>query len=281
VLLSADGMPMLDGLGLDALHDPRDSLDPTGVLGPTADVWAVGALGRLLLAGSADAPLPQTVPVPLVQALADAVDPDPLARPSAEVLAAQLLAACPAQPLLGLPEPPELPARRQPRRRRRLLLPAAAVAALLVVVSIGWTWGSSGAPATASVPAVPVDWTAVLSGLDAARSSAFATGSGEALGGVYADGSGLLEQDAAALADLRRRGATAHGLRHVLRSVTGGPVTDGHVLLLVQQSLSPYELVDAHGTVLERHTAGPVVATQVTLVREPGGWRMEAVKPGA
>lgn len=65
VLLTADGMPLLDGLGTIALHDPADGLDPTGGLGEGADVWALGELCRLLLTGDTEGAVPGTTPLRL------------------------------------------------------------------------------------------------------------------------------------------------------------------------------------------------------------------------
>lgn len=286
VLFSAEGMPLLDGLGLDPLHDPADSLDPTGVLGPAADVWALGALGHRMLTGADPGPAPEwpaTAPLPLVAALGTALDPDPLARPGAADLAAALLASCPAAPVGGLPEPVVLPApasRQLPRRVPKPVLGAvAAVAALLAVVALGWTWGARSAPATASVTAVPTDWSAVVRQLDRERSAAFATGDAARLRQLYPGGSALLRDDLAALADLRRRGARARGLLHVVLDVRPVAVGQGRAELQVRESLSAYTLVDAGGRVLERHTAGPAVDLVMTLAGAARTWRIVLVRP--
>ena len=286
VLLDADGMPLLDGLGLDPIYDAADSLDPTGALGWTADVWALGALGHRMLTGADPGHVPQlpaTAPQPLVEALLSALDADPFARPSAADLAAALLASCPATPLTGLPEPVLLPApvaRQLPRRiPRPLIVTAAAAAALLAVVALGWTWGARSAPATASVSAVPTDWTAVVSGLDRVRGHAFGSGERRELEQVYAPGSPLLAADTAALADLGSRQASARGLLHRVLSVEAGAVSHGRAEVVVTEALSPYTLVGAHGQVLERHTAGPAVRVLMVLLHTPGGWRIDQIRP--
>jgi hypothetical protein len=284
VLFNADGMPMLDGIGLDPIYDPADSLDPTGALGATADVWALGALGHRMLSGADPGPsveLPATTPLPLAAALQSALDADPFARPGAADLAAALLASCPATPVSGLPDPVTLPApapRQLPRTvPKPLIIGAAAVAALLAVVGIGWTWGARGAPATASVSTVPTDWAAVVTGLDRTRAATFASGDAGRLGQVYEQGSKLLRQDEAALADLRRRHATTRGLRHRLLSVR--PVSVGHeqARLAVTEVLSAYTLVDPAGRVLERHTRGPAVQLFMVVVHGPRGWLVREV----
>ena len=61
--------------------------------------------------------------------------------------------------------------------------------------------------------------------------------------------------------------------------MTARAVADGRVRLVVRQSLRAYLLVDRTGLVRERHTAGPVVETDVVLLRGPGGWRLESVAP--
>lgn len=283
VLFDADGKPLLDGVGLDPLYDPADSLDPTGALGSTADIWAVGDLGRRML-GGASGELPPTTPVLLRAALEAALDLDPFVRPNGEDLAAQLLASCPAAPVTGLPAPVELPAagpRKLPRTvPRPLVVTGAAVVALLAVVALGWTWGARSAPATASVTRVPTDWSAVVSRLDAARNAAFASGSARPLAAVYEEQSELLQGDEATLADLRTRHVTARGLAHRLLSVTQQAEAADRVVLAVREQLSSYALVDRTGRVLERHTAGPVQDVVMVLRRTPAGWRVLQVRPG-
>lgn len=289
VLLAADGMPVLDGLGLDPLHDAQDSLDPTGALGPTADVWALGALGHRMLTGADPGhtpDLPATVPVPLADALRSALDPDPLARPTAADLAAALLASCPAVPLRRLPEPVALPvptARRAvPRSLPKPLLAAGgAVLALLAVVALGWTWGARSAPATASVGAAPTDWTAVVTGLDRSRALAFGRSDPAALRQVYAPGSDLRAGDEEVLRSLQARRVVARGLAHRLLSV--GVVSDRgeRVELRVAEQLSAYALVGSRGDVVERHTAGPVQQVVMVLDRGAAGWRVLALRRGA
>lgn len=287
VLLGSGGRPLLDGLGLDPLRDPADSLDPTGVLGPTADVWSLGALGVRMLTGAEPGrplALPPTTPQPLVDALASALDLDPLARPTAEALAAALLAACPAAPLQGLPEPVQLPAPAPRAPRRQLPVPplpaVAAGVALLSVVGAGWAWGSRSAASEAPPSAAPTaspDWRGVVAALDATRSRAFATGSAAPLAAVYPAGSALLRDDQQLLADLRSRHATARGLAHRVLSAAPRSSAGRAVALEVEQQLTAYVLVDPAGRVLERHTAGPVVTVRMELVRASGGWRVARV----
>ena len=280
VLFAADGRPLLDGLGLDPLHDPADSLDPTGALGSTADVWALGDLGRRMLGGADD--LPATTPLPLREAIEAALDPDPFARPAAQDLAARLLASCPAAPVQGLPEPVVLPApwpRPAPRRLPRPALVGGAVLGVLaVVVVLGWTWGARGAPATASVGAVPTDWRAVVEQLDAARGRAFTTGVAQELAAVYDRGSPLLGDDERVLLDLRARRLTARGLHHRVLAAEVRVTGPDRVTLAVTQQLAGYTLVDTRGRVQERHTDGPAQRVVMVLTRAPVGWRVALVR---
>jgi hypothetical protein len=287
VLLTPEGMPLLEGLGLDPLYDAADGLDPTGVLGSTADVWALGALGHLMLTGEAPCGTPlrevlPTAPLPLLAALDSAVAFDPAERPAAADLAAGLLAACAAAPLQGMPDVPEI-APPRPRARRRLPVPALALAGaaavLLAVVALGWTWGARSGDATASVPrAAGTDWPAVVRSLDAVRAGAFAHGDPTALAGVYAAGSPLLAADQASLAALAARHATASGLRHQVLEATLLSTGPSGAVVRVRELLSEYALVDRAGRVVERHGPGPVVTEELVLVSGSAGWRVRLVR---
>ncbi|MGZ6793132.1 MAG: protein kinase domain-containing protein, partial [Mycobacteriales bacterium] len=229
VLLTADGRPLLDGLGTAALHDPEDGHDPTGALGASADVWALGALAHQLLTGEQPGPtvlgaLAPRAPLPLVRAVESALAFDPTTRPSAADLAAALLAACPALPLQGvvaaaLPEPVR---RRLPRPRvrrpeglaRRVLAGVAVGLALLSVAAVGRLWGHRAVEAPARVAAAGPDWARVVAGLERAREEAFAGADAGRLLDVYAPASPLLSSDQLAVAALGRAGRTADGVEH-------------------------------------------------------------------
>ncbi len=312
VLLSAQGMPLLDGLGVAALYDAEDSLDPTGGLGAAADVWALGALAHLLLTGEQPgttilATLAPRAPLPLVRAIEAALGFDPTTRPSAADLAAALLAACPPLPIEGITpvaEPSRAPAR-FPRptgvSKRRALVGAAVVLVLAAVSALGWVWGTQSgdratriaagtttATTTASVPAhasvvhpplqVPgVDWTAVLGQLDAARADAFAHADAQRLEDVYAPGAAGLVVDRAAVAGLVRLRRTALGVEHEIGSVTVLGATRDRAELRVTEALGAFELLDGAGRVLEEHVAGSPTGHDVVLVSTRSGWRIKAV----
>lgn len=288
VLVTAAGMPLLDGLGLGNLRDPDDGLDPTGALGPAADVWALGELCRRLLAGP-DGELPATTPLPLRAAVLGALDPDPAARPTAADLAAALLAACPALPLPVEPVAPPLPsppARRLPEAPRRLLAPLGGAVTLLLVVGAGWAWGQhadrpavlAAAPPVLAGPA-PVaapDWRAVVDGLDAAREAALASADPQRLAAVYAPGSPLLAADRATVEALHRGRRTAVGVRHEVRAVRVLEVSARRVELAVTEALRAYAVL-GDGRVVARTTPTRPSVVRMVLVLAAGGWRVDTV----
>lgn len=306
VLLTADGKPLLDGLGRSCLHDADDTLDPTGALGAAADVWALAALAHLLLTGvepsagtsaEALAPLVATAPLPLVQAIEGALAFDPSARPTASDLAAALLASCSALPLSGVVA--SVPAVPTPAPRfarpaalpRRGLVAAGCLVVGLAVVSLGWAWGAAGAPRGATVLAVspvsPVmarpstDWRSVLQGLDAARAAAFLHGDPSRLSQVYATGSASLAADARLLESLARVGRRAVGVEHSVTSLTPVRLTADRAQLQVVEALNGYSVEDVSGRVVERRAAGPGTRVLIELVQTTAGWRVAQVRRSA
>jgi hypothetical protein len=297
VLLTTSGMPLLDGLGLASLHSAEDSLDPTGALGASADVWALGALAHLLLTGEDPsdtilATLAPRAPLPLVRAIEAALCFDPTTRPSAADLAAALLAACPATPLEGVRAPTEAEAavRRLPTPRRVVTVAALGVG-VLGVVGAGVAWGQrttehptriAAVRATSMVPVVarpaPVqDWRAVLRGLDATRAEAFAQAKPALLSGVYATGSPLLGPDQAVVRGLATALRTAVGVEHAVRQVTAVDVSPARAELRVAEALGAYDILDGAGRVVSEHVAGIEVTHTVILVSAAGSWRISAV----
>ena len=278
VLFTADGMPLLDGLGLEPLRRPAERLD---VGDPALAVDDVRALGRLcgeLLTGQPGAP---ALPGELVEVITGCLGDDP---PPARDLAAALLAACRAEPLAGLPRPVAPPVRH--RRNLRPLGPvAAAAAALLLVVAAGWAWGSGGGEAVqvtavrgAAPRAVRPDWRAVVDGLDAQRATAFATANLSALQQVWAVGASALARDRASVAALRAARRTALGVRHEVKTAVPLVVGTDRVELAVMQRLGPQRVLEG-ARVVSMWSGGTDVRRRVVLVRGSGGWRVAEVRP--
>ena len=298
VLFTADGMPLLDGLGLEPLRRPAERLD---VGDPALAVDDVRALGRLCGELVAWQPGASVLPGELAEVITGCLGDDP---PLARDLAAALLAACRAEPLTGLPRPAAPPVHR--RRHLRPLGPvAAAAAALLLVVAAGWAWGSGGGEAVqvtavrgsgaqvpgaqvsgvqvpgAQVPAPRVvrpDWRAVMDGLDAQRATAFATADPSALQQVWAVGASALARDLASVAALRAARRTARGVRHVVSAAVPLVVGTDRVELAVVQRLGPQRVLEG-ARVVSLWSGGTDVRCRVVLVRGPGGWRVAEVQP--
>lgn len=296
ILLTADGRPLLEGLGLSCLYGAGDG---DGAGGPAADdVRALGSIGHLMLTGGVAerqpggvplAELAPTAPLPLVRALAAALDPDPAARPSADDLGAALLSACPARALGGLQPATPSPARARLSESVHRALPAlVSVLLVMAVAAGGWAWGrqagsevgsevgsgvgSGVGPARA---AGPVDWMLVLQRLDATRAQAFARSDPGLLAAVYPPGSALLAADRLAVARLAQQRRTAIGVRHEVRTVVPVAIGPDRVVLRVRESLSGVEL---RGAGVVRRPPGPVVERVVVLVRTGSGWRVSEVR---
>lgn len=142
---------------------------------------------------------------------------------------------------------------------------------------------ASGPPASTATPSATAapgstSWLGVLVQLDEQRSTAFATGSRDLLGDVYAAGSEPLARDTAVLDDLRGRGLRAVGLQLQIDEVS--VVSAGHeaATLHVVDRLAPYELVDSAGTVVAAEPGrGPVTWT-LTVTAGADGWRISEIE---
>jgi len=211
--------------------------------------------------------------------------------------------------------PPAPPVDRVRRRLPRRALPAAGLVLLvLLAAGIGWVSGRGEVPAAAALsplpatstaaapspsavrtpaapaspqpapppariaPPSPPDWAAVLDGLDAARSQAFATADPAALSAVWTPGAPGLRADTAAVQRLRARGESAHGLRHAVRSVDAGDGEDP-VRLEIVDVLAAYEIRDGSGNVVQRVAERGPTGWMVELTETPAGWRLMSVTP--
>lgn len=189
------------------------------------------------------------------------------------------------------------PVRQRLLRLRRLRavrsLPVRPVVGLLLVLCVlstavltGVVWagsngrGSVAAVAPATEPTARVGWSAVLTGLDQARSVAFAEADADGLDGVYAAGSPALARDTELLDQLRASGHTARGVRLVPNSVGLVASSDRRVVLRVVDVMPPYELVDADGAVSSSRPGRVAALWTVTLVREGSAWQVYDVRRG-
>ncbi|MBK5305326.1 MAG: serine/threonine protein kinase [Frankiaceae bacterium] len=197
--------------------------------------------------------------------------------------------------------------------RRRLVVAGVAAVVLVLAGGIGWASGRSAAvplasvaaaspgaagqpgtppatppagqaaaqpPAPPAAPRVPEpDWRTVLDGLDRARSIAFAGADASGLLGVYGPGSPLLAADRAAIAALAASGRQARGVRHAIRAVTVSAYDGQTATLRAVDVLAAYTVVDGSGRVVQRTAPRSAATFVVTVVRTPGGWRLQQVRP--
>jgi hypothetical protein len=292
VLIDPGGRPMLAGVGvmgvLGAAGEPRND---------------VSGLARMLLS-LLDGRSPGASKV--AQSLQGSLD-------AAAELAASLAAACPAAPI-GLSEAPvsdaelALPvggvARRRGSRRRRSPFAGLAAGVLggrrwrrmsrfaaigtgIVVLAGVIGWVSAPGPAASSFAGPPAQaaaahWSGVLSSLDLARAKAFAAPGTIAISEFDAAGSGAFRYDQAAVASLRSQRAHANGLRMVLTAVTVRRQSAGEVTLVVTDTRSAYQVLDAKQLILSRVPAR-ASARHVIVLRStgPGGWRIAEVNAGS
>ncbi len=205
-----------------------------------------------------------------------------------------------------------LPRRRLDRARvHRALLPALlAVGLLAAATGTGLAWAHAAAPRAGSIPTSPVagssmsatavltpspatptsapdvtkpqpmpvsanpSWSRVLGDLDDARSAAFAAGRRADLDRVYAAGAPAGVRDAAALDRLVSDGLRARLVRLHAVGVTPVRVSAQRVVLRVRDTLAGYDVVDAAGAVLARHSGRGAALWTITLARTSLGWRI-------
>jgi eukaryotic-like serine/threonine-protein kinase len=302
VLLTADGRPLLTGLG----HPPAGA-------GPVEDVEALTALGLALLGDG-----------PGAAAVRDALDGGSATPPTADRLAALLLTAVAPEPLVlqaptGSPPAsavhddragsarrrlrtrdagPSAPVRRRPTRRDVL----AWLALLLLVTTAATAWRAtrSGpvppalppvaataspaepAPAAASWPgqaATASSWAQVLDGLHAQRERALAAADPGLLDDVWLTGSPGLGRDRAAVLALRSAGQRVVGARHVVEAVHVLTASSDEARLRVVDALRPHEVRARDGTRVRAVAGRGASAYEVRVVRRDGRWLLADVRP--
>jgi hypothetical protein len=148
----------------------------------------------------------------------------------------------------------------------------------------------AGAPAAGVPPTVgpgPVDWTAEVARLDAARARALVERDPGLLDLVYTRGSPARTGDAATIGRLVAAGYRLADARHTIGGVTllsprasPGAGEVATVSLRVLESLPPAEIVDPLGRPLGHTVGTPVAAVVLTLARTPDGLRIDAISPG-
>ncbi len=167
---------------------------------------------------------------------------------------------------------------------RRLAMPLLAAGLLAAAVLVGVTWAGHDRPAaaTAQVAGGPASsdssWLRILRALDAARDHAFADGDSDELAGVYVAGSSALVADQRTLAEMENSGAHAAGLSLSLASVEVRSQTPTSVVLLVRDTLPPYEIVGPNGGVQRQPGRGErdwLVTLQATSAG--GSWRIATI----
>jgi len=123
-------------------------------------------------------------------------------------------------------------------------------------------------------------WATTLSGLDAARSGAFATADPARLEAVYAPGAPALRRDRAVLQRLAAAGLRARGLR--LRAVEVAVLATAarRVRLHVRDAMPAYQLVDTRGRVVESRPGRALLGWSVTLARVGRRWLVYDVERG-
>jgi hypothetical protein len=278
VAFTADGMPLLAGLGLEVQ-------DAT----PEEDVVALAELCAGLLA-------PGAAPA-LEAALARAADPR--AGLTAGELADGLRSACPAVAVRLRPGPAAQPEAGVRARRSAWRPSSGAVVAVCLVLLVlsgagaGWWSGRGGEHAEVARPvgagehaevARPVGagerWTPVLEELFAARARAFAAADEAALAAVYAPSAAGGAADARLVRALAAAGRTAEGVRHRVSAVDEVAVDADRAELRVVDSLGAYDVRDAAGAVVARQPGHGEAVQRIRLVRTDAGWRLVDVRQG-
>lgn len=202
-----------------------------------------------------------------------------LRRPApAEVAAALAL----AEPGRGVPAPARKlaarpVARRGHRHRARSLRPVAAVGAGLLALLVAVHVVSGLRFGLAAAHPADTGWAAVLSSLDTTRSSALAAPRATSLAGAEVVGSPVWTRDTAILRALAASGERAVGLTEVVISAVKVGGWPGAVELRVVESLPPYRLLTAAGSVIAEEPGHGPRSYLFRLGLTRSGWRVYSV----
>ena len=325
ILLDEAGRPLLADLGTARLLGEAGAqvsgtpgfLDPAAAGGrpltPRSDVYALGALAVITMAGPAAAADPagaaQTLvgPQPLVRLLQQMLALDPTARPSAAEVAEQM-DRCAEGPFVAdglapegvsslalthaaqLADQPAEPGRHRsagagaPRAqgRRIALRVGAAVLALLAAAVIGFRWGG-GQPGQQPARAVVVpkqSWAQVWAGLDARRANAFAEADATLLNQVYLPDCPALPTDLRAVRNLATQQRHAIGVRHQISSLVLESAKGDTATLLVVDRMSGYQVRDGADHLVAQALPRGDRRLRARLVRTEQGWRIAALAAG-
>ena len=122
--------------------------------------------------------------------------------------------------------------------------------------------------------AAPADWTGVLHGLMAARSAAFGSADGTALGDVFVDDSPAMRYDQTEMAKLTAAGAHAENLDIAVTKVAQRSATGDSVTLTATTRADAYDIVQADGTRSHHAAQAPKSAPIVLQKAADGTWRI-------
>jgi eukaryotic-like serine/threonine-protein kinase len=113
------------------------------------------------------------------------------------------------------------------------------------------------------------------------RARAFAEGTPELLGAVYAPGSPQLAADEVHVSALAGAGETLRGFAPVVVEVTRWSVGPDRTRLDLVDRWADYDVVaarSADGPALRRAPGRPATGVAMVLVRTPDGWRIESAE---
>ena len=300
VLVAPDGRPLLAGVGFAAVMGSPGS--------PVEDVEQFADALREAL---------DTEGASLLHPVWEAVGAGEPADQVAQVMAG-VAAPLPLVPALAGVAPATRRGRLRHRGRHVPLVAACSLGAVAGVAAVGWWSASSAprgavppasptGPAVSAAPQHPAtsaarpaaprptarpsvavfapsiapqapDWSAVVQGLDSARSMAFETGRASLLDQVDAPGSVALGEDTVLLQQMAAQRWRARNLRLRVRSLGVRSREPDRVVLVVRDTLEPYAFVDSAGNVTQRVAGRGERSHEIVLQRRGANWRYQSVR---